>query len=76
MGTVRFGLAATAAGVVLLLLALLADPLGIEGSHAGGFGWKQTVAAIVGGVLIVVGLAVATLARRSGSYAQDRTRQP
>jgi hypothetical protein len=73
MGTIRFGLTATAAGVVLLLLALLADPLGIEGAN--GFGWKQTVAVIVGGALIVAGLAVATLARRSGSYAGDTTRQ-
>jgi hypothetical protein len=74
MGTIRFGLGATAAGVVLLLFALLADPLGIEGAH--GFGWKQTVAVIVGGALIVVGLAVATLARRSSSYAGDRAKQP
>jgi hypothetical protein len=73
MGEKRFGFVLVAAGAALLALTLLADPLGIEGAH--GFGWKQTVGVIVGGVLIVLGFGVATLARRRRSYTADPTRQ-
>ena len=70
VGEKRLGIALIAAGAALLLLALLAEPLGIEGAH--GFGWKQTVGVIAGGVLILVGLAAVTLAR--GQASADRTR--
>ena len=50
-GVVLFGV-----GAVILILAIVADPIGIGGSP--GFGWKQILGALVGAVLTVVGLAV------------------
>lgn len=43
-------------GAVILILSLVADPIGI-GGYA-GFGWKQRVAAAVGAVLTVLGLGL------------------
>jgi hypothetical protein len=48
-------------GVIAVLLAALADPLGIG---TGGFGWKQILLLVVGVVLLVAG---AVLARRAAS---------
>lgn len=42
-----------ALGVVILVLSILADAIGLGRDE--GFGWKQTVGALVGIVLIVVG---------------------
>lgn len=50
-GVVLFGV-----GAVILILAIVADPIGFGGSP--GFGWKQILGALVGAVLTVVGLAV------------------
>jgi hypothetical protein len=44
------------AGVVLLVISALADPIGL--GDDGGFGWKQTTGVIVGAALAVVGLAL------------------
>ncbi len=44
------------AGAALVVVSLLADPIGIGGTD--GFGWKQVAGAIVGGVGIVAGLAL------------------
>jgi hypothetical protein len=51
----RVGYATIALGVLAVLVALLADPLGIGGDE--GFGWKQ--AALFGGgeVLVAFGCA-------------------
>jgi hypothetical protein len=46
----------TVAGLALLLLSALADPIGV--GEGGGFGWKQTTGVIVGAVVVVVGLAL------------------
>lgn len=44
-------------GVIAVVLAALADPLGIGGQP--GFGWKQGVLLGVGLVLVIVGVVVA-----------------
>lgn len=43
-------------GIVILVLALIADPIGIGGSPE--FGWIQIVGAIVGAIMTVVGLVL------------------
>jgi hypothetical protein len=68
MGSIRFGLVLIAAGVVLVLLASLADPIGIGGAH--GWGWKQTVGVVVGAAIILLGVGLAALARRPASYGE------
>jgi hypothetical protein len=50
------------AGAVLLLVSALANPLGIGDEDE--FGYKQTIGVVVGGVVIVAGLALAYLDRR------------
>jgi hypothetical protein len=43
-------------GLFLLIIALFADPLGLGRSP--GFGWRQTLGAVVGVLVVVVGLSV------------------
>jgi hypothetical protein len=50
-GIVLFGM-----GAVILVLALVAHPIGIGDSP--GFGWKQILGVLLGAVLTVVGLAL------------------
>jgi hypothetical protein len=50
-GIVLFGM-----GAVILVLALVAYPIGIGDSP--GFGWKQILGVLLGGVLTVVGLVL------------------
>lgn len=59
----------TAAGVVLLVLSALADPIGVGDS--GGFGWLQTLGVVVGAVTALAGLALLVLER-----GEPRTLQP
>jgi len=51
IGVVLFGV-----GAVILILSLVADPIGI-GVWL-GFGWKQMVGALIGAGLTVVGLVL------------------
>ena len=53
----------TAAGVALLVLSALADPIGI--GDDGEFGWKQTTGVIVAAVAIVAGLVLRTRGERA-----------
>ncbi|MDQ3587127.1 MAG: hypothetical protein M3433_01600 [Actinomycetota bacterium] len=48
--------AAVAGGIVLVLLAVLADTLGFGGQE--GFGWKQAVLLAVGLVVALLGAAM------------------
>ena len=41
-------------GIVILVLSLLADPIGI--GRDPGFGYKQTVGSVVGAIVTIVGL--------------------
>ena len=50
-GIVLFGL-----GAAILVLALVANPIGIGDSP--GFGWKRILGVLLGAVLTVVGLAL------------------
>jgi hypothetical protein len=43
-------------GAIVMIGAVFADPLGISGGGE-GFGWKQLIAAIVGLVILLIGLA-------------------
>jgi len=55
-------------GAVLLVLSALAEPIGI--GDGGGFGWKQTTGVIVGGVVIVIGLALIHVRRGEATAPQ------
>jgi hypothetical protein len=50
------GIVLLVVGIVLLVLSLVADPIGIGGSP--GFGYYQIGGAIVGAILTVVGLVL------------------
>ncbi len=50
------GIVLFAMGAVILVLALVANPIGIGDSP--GFGWKQILGVSLGAVLTVVGLAL------------------
>jgi hypothetical protein len=45
-----------AVGALIMVVAVFADPLGLSGG-GDGFGWKQLIAAIVGLVILLSGLA-------------------
>jgi peptidoglycan/LPS O-acetylase OafA/YrhL len=51
-----------AAGLVLLVLAAFADPLGIGGDDA--FGWEQALGTALGAVALIAGLASMYVPRR------------
>jgi hypothetical protein len=44
------------AGAIVMIGSVFADPIGIGGGGE-GFGWKQLIAAIVGLVILLIGLA-------------------
>jgi len=50
-------------GILIVLIAALADPLGLGRSP--GFGWKQTLGVIVGALVIVAGLYLRRRAKAS-----------
>ena len=52
----EWGLVFAFLGAALLVVSALADPLGIGG--AGSFGWKQIVGVVVGGLVLIIGLAL------------------
>lgn len=55
--TSRIGsLVTIAVGALLMVGAVFADPLGLSGG-GDGFGWKQLIAAIVGLVILLAGVA-------------------
>lgn len=43
-------------GVAMMVAAVFADPLGLGGGGE-GFGWKQLILAIIGLVVLLIGLA-------------------
>jgi len=49
-------LVVTALGAILMVGAVFADPIGLSGG-GDGFGWKQLIAAIVGLVVLLAGIA-------------------
>ena len=59
MNEPRFGFILVAGGVLLVLVAVLADPLGVGGQE-GTFGWKQWLGIAVGVVTAAAGAGLAT----------------
>ena len=55
MSRKQLGLLIVVAGALLLVLSLLADPLGIGVNEGYVFGWKQAVGTVVGVALVVIG---------------------
>ncbi len=53
MGSPLLGRVVIGVGLLLLLIALFADPLGLGRSP--GVGWKQTLGAVVGVLVVVAG---------------------
>jgi hypothetical protein len=51
------GIIVTLIGAVGVVISALADPLGIG---VGDFGWLQTLGVILGAVLMLIGIALAT----------------
>ncbi|MBX7432845.1 hypothetical protein JDV09_12115 [Mycobacterium sp. Y57] len=62
MNTKSVGYAAIAVGVLAVLVAVLADPLGVGGYE--GFGWKQGVLLGVGVLVALGGVGVIYRSRR------------
>jgi hypothetical protein len=58
------GFVVVGAGVIAVLLAILADPIGIGG--ADGFGWKQIVLLVVGVILAILGAVAVSRTTPSG----------
>ena len=63
MNEKRFGLILAVAGVALVLLAVVADPLGVGGNED-TFGWKQWLGVAVGIVTAAAGAALAAGLKR------------
>jgi uncharacterized membrane protein YqaE (UPF0057 family) len=59
MNEQRFGVILAAGGALLILVAVLADPLGVGGQE-GTFGWKQWVGVVLGVVSVAAGVGLAT----------------
>lgn len=62
--TERNGFVAVGTGVIVILIAILADPIGIGGST--GFGWKQIALLALGAVVSIVGATVVARSTPSG----------
>jgi hypothetical protein len=62
----QIGIVIVLVGVVVALIAALADPLGIGD---GGFGWKQGVLLAIGILLIIAGGVTALLSPSGGTGA-------
>lgn len=69
----RIGVVAIALGVIAVLLALLADTLGIGGGED-EFGWKQVTLLVVGAVVAAAG--VLAVVRGPGDARRDTTGPP
>jgi len=69
----RVGYAAIAFGVLAVLVAVLADPLGIGGNE--GFGWKQGALLAVG-VVVALGGCVGVMQGRFAAPDGDVARRP
>jgi hypothetical protein len=59
----------TAAGMVLLVLSVLADLIGV--GNSAGFGWLQALGVVIGAAAALAGLALLVLER-----GEPRTLQP
>jgi NADH:ubiquinone oxidoreductase subunit 6 (subunit J) len=72
MISTRLGTVLVVVGAVMVVVASLADPIGI-GTGSSEFGWKQTVGVVVGAVAVVVGALVLVGGRRGNPGAEPDT---
>lgn len=71
------GLIVAAAGAVLVFIAAAADLIGISsGGYAGTFGNRQIIGTVIGAVVVVAGLVVAFLPRRSAAQRRKTRSRP
>jgi uncharacterized membrane protein len=59
------GVVVTVVGLLVLAIAVFADPLGIGGADD-TFGWKQIVGVVVGAVIAVGGIVLAVSGETQG----------
>ena len=71
MTLTRLGWLLVLVGGAVVVLSLLADPIGL-GSGDSAFGWKQVTGTVVGAIVLAVG-AVALLWARRGGDAEPPT---
>ncbi len=57
MSSKTLGYILVAAGIILLIIGIFADPLGLGG--APGFGWKQILATLAGVIAVIAGVLLA-----------------
>jgi hypothetical protein len=60
------GFVVTAVGVIVVVVAALADPIGIGGAED-TFGWKQIVGVVIGTVVTVAGIVLAVRGEKPAS---------
>lgn len=66
------GVVVTAIGVVVVIVAAFADPLGIGGADE-TFGWKQVVGVTVGAVVVVAGIVIALTGRKAAPGGEPQS---
>jgi hypothetical protein len=69
MTRTRLGWLLVLVGGAVLVVSLLADPIGL-GSSGGAFGWKQATGTVVGAIVLAVGAVALIRARRGGDAEQ------
>jgi hypothetical protein len=69
MTRTRLGWLLVLVGGAVLVVSLLADPIGL-GSSDGAFGWKQVTGTVVGAIVLAVGAVALIRARRGGDAEQ------
>ena len=57
MSRITFGFGVIAIGVIILVVSVLADPIGIGSEDT--FGWRQIVGVIVGASIAAIGIVMA-----------------
>jgi len=65
------GFVVTAVGVIVLVVAAFADPIGIGGAED-TFGWKQIVGVVIGAVVAVVGIVLAVGGEKPASGGETK----
>ena len=69
MNSTRWAWLLVVIGLIVLALAVFADPIGIGGDED-AFGWKQGFGVVVGGLAAAAGLVVLWRQRTGSSSAQ------
>ena len=65
------GVVVTVVGLLVLVIAAFADPLGIGGADD-TFGWKQIVGVVVGAVIAVAGIVLAVSGGKPSPSAETQ----